>query len=270
MRLVRVLVLAALLAVAVAVPGQPASGEEFTCVIEPRDVVTISTPVAGLVERVNVERGDLVTEGQVLAVLESTVKRAELAAIEARTRLEARIKSSEARRAFGERRLKRTEELFKQDMVPLREMDEAETSKLLAETELEEALEARRLAELERDRVAAELGMRTIRSPITGVVVERYLSAGELAGQGPLFKVAQIDPLRVEAFVPPTVVGRVAVGQEAQVIPDALGNNAYAARIVIVDRVGDAATATFGMRLELPNPGYRLPAGIKCRVRLSP
>ena len=33
------------------------------------------------------------------------------------------------------------------------------------------------------------------------------------------------------------------------------------------DRVVDAASGTFGVRLELPNPGYRLPAGLKCKVR---
>jgi len=39
------------------------------------------------------------------------------------------------------------------------------------------------------------------------------------------------------------------------------------ARVVIVDHVVDAASATFGIRLELPNPDNRIPAGIRCRVR---
>jgi multidrug efflux pump subunit AcrA (membrane-fusion protein) len=37
----------------------------------------------------------------------------------------------------------------------------------------------------------------------------------------------------------------------------------------IVDRVVDAASGTFGIRLEIPNPGNRIPAGLKCKVRFS-
>jgi membrane fusion protein (multidrug efflux system) len=37
--------------------------------------------------------------------------------------------------------------------------------------------------------------------------------------------------------------------------------------VSVVDRVIDAASGTFGVRLELPNPNYELPAGLRCRVR---
>jgi len=40
----------------------------------------------------------------------------------------------------------------------------------------------------------------------------------------------------------------------------------YGAKVTVVDRVVDAASGTFGVRLELPNPNYRLPAGLKCKV----
>ena len=49
--------------------------------------------------------------------------------------------------------------------------------------------------------------------------------------------------------------------------PEAPVNGAYQARVKVVDQVVDAASGTFGVRLELPNPGYRLPAGLKCKVR---
>jgi multidrug efflux pump subunit AcrA (membrane-fusion protein) len=39
------------------------------------------------------------------------------------------------------------------------------------------------------------------------------------------------------------------------------------AKVTVVDRVVDAASGTFGVRLELPNPGYKLPAGLKCKTR---
>lgn len=53
----------------------------------------------------------------------------------------------------------------------------------------------------------------------------------------------------------------------AQIMPEAPVNGAYEARVTVVDRVVDAASGTFGVRLELPNPGYKLPAVLKCKAR---
>jgi len=43
----------------------------------------------------------------------------------------------------------------------------------------------------------------------------------------------------------------------------------YAATVTVVDRVLDAASGTFGVRLTLPNPDLQLPAGIRCKVRFD-
>jgi hypothetical protein len=48
------------------------------------------------------------------------------------------------------------------------------------------------------------------------------------------------------------------------------GGGTYIAKVIIVDRVIDAASGTFGVRLEIPNPEYQLPAGPKCRMIFPP
>lgn len=128
-------------------------------------------------------------------------------------------------------------------------------------------LSNRRLAELELNRSIAELNQRTLRSPITGVVVKRFLHPGEFVNRNPILELAQLDPLRVEVFAPISLLSKLAVGMRAQVMPEAPVGGTHAARVTVVDRVVDAASSTFGVRLELPNPNYRLPAGLKCRVR---
>jgi multidrug efflux pump subunit AcrA (membrane-fusion protein) len=168
---------------------------------------------------------------------------------------------------FGARRFVRTEDLYKRDLVPLNEKDEAETAKILAEIGLLEADENQRIAELELERARAALALRTVRSPITGVVTERLVDPGEFARGLPIAKIAQIDPLRVEVFAPVALLGKVSVGMEAEVMPEAVSDGVYRVRVTVVDRVVDAASGTFGVRLELPNPDYRLPAGLKCKVR---
>lgn len=66
--------------------------------------------------------------------------------------------------------------------------------------------------------------------------------------------------------MPVCKLGSVKAGMLADVKPEA-PVDIYKARATIVDKVVDAASGTFGVRLELPNPDYKLPPGLKCKVR---
>jgi multidrug efflux pump subunit AcrA (membrane-fusion protein) len=119
-------------------------------------------------------------------------------------------------------------------------------------------------------RASEVLKQRTILSPIDGVVVERTLGPGEYAfDQTHLLTVSQIDPLNVEVFVPLSQFRRIRVGASAEVYPEDPVGGRYSANVTVVDRVFDAASGTIGIRLELPNPEYAIPAGLKCQVRFA-
>jgi multidrug efflux pump subunit AcrA (membrane-fusion protein) len=79
-------------------------------------------------------------------------------------------------------------------------------------------------------------------------------------------KLAQIDPLNVEVILPVNQILSIRVGMRAKVIPEAPIRSQYMAEVKIVDGVIDAASGTFGVRLDLPNPNQQLPAGLKCKV----
>jgi len=70
----------------------------------------------------------------------------------------------------------------------------------------------------------------------------------------------------VEVIIPVARFGSIKVGMRAKVKPEAPVGGQYSAEVKIVDRVIDAASGTFGVRLELPKPNHRLPAGLKCKV----
>ena len=72
----------------------------------------------------------------------------------------------------------------------------------------------------------------------------------------------------VEVVLPATVYNRIRRGETATVTPEAPGGR-YTATVTLVDRVIDAASGTFGVRLELPNPNLAIPAGAKCKVRFK-
>lgn len=246
-----------------------AAAQTLDCLVNPYMVVAVSFPTEGVLDAVNVDRGDLVKEGQVLATLESSVERATVALATARAKVESALKSNQVRLDFGVRKFARTDEMYQKNLVPLKELDEAETQKVLADLGILEAKENRQIAELELERARAALGQRTLKSPVTGVVTERLLSPGEFVRGTPIVKLAQIHPLRVEVIAPVALLGKLSPGMTAEVLPESPVGGAHAAKVTVVDRVVDAASGTFGVRLEVPNPNYRLPAGLKCKARFS-
>ena len=258
-----------LAAMGLLVGAQRAAAQELDCIMLPREIVTVSAPVEGVVDRVFVDRGDVIEAGAVLAELESSMERSAVAIAEARARQDYGVKANEVRAAYGARRFDRIEGLFAQSMVPLKDRDEAMTLKILADYELVEATEQERLADLELERARAALELRTVKSPISGVIMERLRNPGEIAAkESPIAKLARLDPLRVEVFVPVSRVGSITPGQTAVVVPEVpLGE--IQATVTVVDTVADAASGTFGVRLEIPNPDHRIPAGLKCKVRLG-
>lgn len=242
-------------------------GETLDCLIKPNVVVNVSSAVEGILDTVTVDRGDLVKQGQVLARVESSAEQAMVAKQRARATMESPLKINKARLEWSTRQHSRSEGLYEKALIAADEMDEAETTKRLAELDLHETLENHRLADLELQRAVAELNRRTITSPINGVVVERMRHPGEYADENPILTLAQIHPLRVEAFVPVALLGQVAVGMRAEVMSELPVGGVHEAHVTVVDRVVDAASGMFGVRLELPNDSYSVPAGLKCQVR---
>lgn len=247
-----------------------ATAGDFDCVIEPRQVLELRSPIEGLIERVNVDRGDFVKKGQELAVLDTAVDRAQAAIALQRSQMEGAVRSGESRVDFSSKKAHRAEELHRQSFVSAQVRDETATERRLAEAELRDALDNRKLAELEYKRQLEIIRLKTIRSPVDGVVTERILNPGELAeagvGRKPMLKLAQIDTLHVEVLLPVEAYGMVKRGMVVEVIPEIPAGTRHRATVKVIDSVLDAASGTFGVRLELANRERKIPAGIRCQA----
>ena len=83
-----------------------------------------------------------------------------------------------------------------------------------------------------------------------------------------IFRLVVLDPLHVEVVVPVAKYGSIKPGMRAEIIPEvAVGKSKLVARVKVIDRMVDAPSGTFGVRLELANPNYDIPSGIKCKAR---
>lgn len=242
---------------------------ELDCLIEPNLVVDIGSPTHGIVETLSVDRSDIVAAEQVLARLDSSQQAAAVRKAQARAAMQGEIRAREAELSLAERKQQRIRELYNSDAISSQQRDEVETELKRAQMQLRQAQDARKLAKIELERARSDLERRTIRSPISGVIVERFVAPGEYVNEKPLMRVAQLHPLRIEALAPAALFGKIATGMQATVQPEAGNGKSHTANVVVVDRMIDAASGTFGIRLELPNPDYAIPSGLNCRLQLS-
>jgi RND family efflux transporter MFP subunit len=241
----------------------------FDCLLEPRQMVELRSPVEGLIDKVHVERGGAVRKGQVLVELNTTVERATLALASHRAEMSGRLESARNRVVFSKAKMARAAQLVNDSFISTQARDEAQTELRLAESELKDAEENQQQAQLEMRRAAELLEQRLLRSPFDGYVVDRLLNPGDLAesgtGRRPLLRLAQLDPLRVEVVLPQSAYGHIAPGSPARVSVEGQAQP-LTASVKLVDRVIDAASGMFGVRLELPNPGQRIPSGARCTI----
>lgn len=240
---------------------------EFDCVITPKVVVDVSSAEPGLLEDVSADRAQPVRAGEPLARLESGVEAANVDYADARASIESDVALEKVRLEFDARTRERVDTLYQQSATSLQTRDEAELSASMAELRVKHAREERRLRDLELRRAQAALERRTVRSPVDGVVLQRFKHPGEYVENEPILRVAALDPLRVEAIVPMPLFGKIQAGMQAEIV-DELGAGARRlAQVDVVDPIADPASGTFGVRLELANPEHRIAAGQKCRVR---
>ena len=130
----------------------------------------------------------MVKAGQVLVTLDSGVEKAAVESARYRSTMKGKIITGESRVEFSTQKFNRRDKLAGQSYVSHQDRDESLTEKRLAESELIEAWDDRRLAEIEFHRLSEQLRLRTIKSPLDGVVVDRMLNAGELADNRDLRK----------------------------------------------------------------------------------
>jgi RND family efflux transporter MFP subunit len=247
-----------------------ADEQRFDCIMDPARTVHIGSPVAGVLESVAVDRGDVIEAGQPIAQIKSEVEKKTLELLKLRAADRSTVEAQTARLGLLASRRKRTERLLARGVATRDAMEEIETDEIAARNMLAEAENERAIAAAEVARARAALELRSIESPLAGIVTERHLNAGEYAEPDtPIVTVVQLDPLHVETFLPIGLSGRIAENDTAVVYPAAPIGGAYEARVEVVDRVFDSASGTFGVRLRLDNPGQKLPGGFLCTVAFS-
>lgn len=187
--------------------------------------ISLGVRVPSRIEAYLVEEGQRVEAGQPLVRLdarsyEAALREARAGLLRARADVELQRKE-----------LARAQELTRLEVASQAELDVRENALRVAEAEV-----ARLEAEIARREV--DLEDTVVRAPSSGVILEKFKEVGEIAvpggfaGSGELIRMANLEELRAEIDVNEADLARIAMGQPAEVVPDAYPDRRYAARVV--------------------------------------
>ena len=245
---------------------------DVDCLVEPKQTIDIRAPVEGMIEAIHVDRGDRVKVGQKLVELSAGVERAALELTRFQAQTQGAIMAARSRVEFAQRKVERAEAMSG-NVISKADQDEARTEQKVAEADLQKAKDEQRIAALEAERAEQIWRLKTIVSPIDGVVVERLRHRGEVTegpqDQKPILQLVQVDPLYVEAVLPAAALGQVHEQDAVEIVLRDQQHTTLRAQVLVVDQLVHSASETFRVRMVLPNENYKIPAGLRCTARFE-
>ncbi len=225
-------------------------------VISPRHA-NLAPQESGLVQRMAVDVGDVVAEGDVLLELDDELLRLDLRRLQAALE-EARLFYDDARRLADEGRR----------LVGERNISRSEYESRLADEAVAEQRHQQLTADVEMQQT--RIRRATLRAPFAGVIGLKMTEEGEwLAAGSPAFNLAQLDPLRVQARVPERFYGEVRPGTPVSLTFDALPGETLQTAVDSVVAVSDLETRSFIARADIPNERGRLAPGMSARLEFQ-
>jgi len=214
---------------------------------------SVLAPFSGPVSRLLVSAGDKVRKGQPLAVVDSPDFAAAVSAYS-----KALVSARNARRLAD-----MDKDLFKHDGVPQREAEQAATDAANAEADRDAALQAlislnvdpQTIRNIQAGRPISRIEG-TIRSPVTGTVVEKLITPGQLlqAGSTPCFVVANLSRVWVMAQISADDLASVNVGDPAEIITG-IGSKNFSGTVGNISAVVNPDTRSVIARVVVDNPG---------------
>jgi len=151
-----------------------------------------------------------------------------------------------------------------------REVQEAQAQVATARVEIQHLQESLRAMGADGTGSSGNTALIAVRAPVAGTVTERLVNPGAGVEPGkPLFTIGNLSTVWVIANVPEAQFGNLHVGTPAEIRSASLGPSAIPARVSYIDPQLDEGTRTVKVRLNVPNTGERLKAGMFVEVGLQ-
>ncbi len=213
-----------------------------TATLEAEQEATVVSKVGGIIQELHVEEGDRVQAGQVIARIEDD---------------QYRIEADRAKATLDrlQNELQRNRELFERNLIAAELHQNAQF-----EYESQKATYDLAMLNLENTEV---------RSPISGVVSERFIKEGNMIGTDQqLYRVTDFTPLMAILHVPEHEMSKIRKNQRAELSADALPNQLFIGHVERISPVVDTETGTFKVTVYVDQTEDLLRPGMFSRVRI--
>ncbi len=237
---------------------------------EPYRRVAVPAPEVGILSAVNVEEGDRVRSGDVLAKLDDEVLKASLAVARAAKEAKGGLAAAEAENEARKKILEGYKRLSEKGNASQREYERAVNEQLKASANLQSVREELEVRRLEYERVKAQIEQRQIKSPINGHVVAVDKEAGEFVSPTDpvILHIAQLDKLKAVFSVPRKAVQDVKVGQEV-VLSVGFEETRRSGRVEFVSPTADPQSGSVRVKVAIANEDGKIQSGSSCRWELD-
>ena len=239
--------------------------------IRANNIAAVAPQVMGRVTSLPVAEGVRVGKGALLATIDDTQVRAQLAAAEAmvaeaeggREEAERSIAQAEAGKSLAEKTYERFRKLNEEKVITPQEFDEVEVKRTVAVKEYERSLDKRAQAvakiaqaKAQADAARAMLSYTRVTAPFPGVVTEKRADAGSMAVPGvPIVVLEDTGRYRLEASVPETYLGTLKVGSRVRVVLGTPPGKEIPGTVSEVVPQVDPESRTFTAKVDLPAGG---------------
>ena len=268
-------------------------GMILTAEFRPYQEVDLMAKVAGYVKKINVDVGDRVKEGQVLAILEIPEMADDRARAQAGVdrsqaevaRAKDQVQQAQSAHEIAHLSYTRLAEVSKQrpGLVAQQEIDDAHSKDLVAEAQVSGARSNLAAAEeqvhvnsAELQKVKTLFDYTSVTAPFAGVITKRYADTGSMIQAGtasssqamPLVRLSQNSLLRLILPVPESAVPTVHIGQQVEGRVKTL-NRGFFGRVTRFAEKVSLATRTMDTEVDVPNPSLILIPGMYAEVNLT-
>jgi len=235
-------------------------------VVQPIDRIEIKSKASGEIVELAVEEGDVVKKGDLIARLDQKDERAALAQAEADRDI-AQAELKQAQRTFDRR-----ERLYESQLISEEERDAIELTLATAKGKVIQATTT-------LDRAKERFAEAVVRSPIDGVILQKYVEEGQIIASGvsnvsggtPIVDVADMSSVYIEAGIDEIDIGKVRVGQEATVVADAFPNAGFQGNVIRLapEARVDQNVTLFDVVVAVRNPEGQLHSGMNSEIEIT-
>lgn len=213
-----------------------------TATLEAEQEATVVSKVRGIIEELYVEEGDRVQAGQVIAKIED--EQYQIEADRAKATLD---------RLYND--FQRNKELFERELISAEAFQNSQY-----EYESQKAT---------YDLAALNLEYTSVRSPISGVISERFVKAGNMIGTDQqMYRVTDFSPLQAVLHIPEHEMAKIRNDQRAELRVDALPNETFVGHVERISPVVDSETGTFKVTIYVDETRDMLRPGMFGRVKI--